>query len=128
MYAELLEKPDTVLLLADVDGGWRATAWPTSCRPARPGWAGMRYVIIGAGAVGGTIGARLFENGHDVVLVAGGEHHAALRDGGLRFATPTGLVTLPVPVRHAPAAGGGRGPGGPDDRAAAGRALPGRGR
>jgi 2-dehydropantoate 2-reductase len=58
----------------------------------------MRYIIIGAGAVGGTIGARLFQNGHEVVLVARGEHHAALRDRGLRFATPAGRVTLPVPV------------------------------
>jgi 2-dehydropantoate 2-reductase len=63
----------------------------------------MRYIIIGAGAVGGTIGARLFENGNDVVLVARGEHHAALRDRGLRFATPAGQVTLRVPVVSGPA-------------------------
>jgi 2-dehydropantoate 2-reductase len=62
----------------------------------------MRYIIIGAGAVGGTIGARLFQNGHEVVLVARGEHHAALRDRGLRFATPAGQVTLPVPVVSGP--------------------------
>jgi 2-dehydropantoate 2-reductase len=58
----------------------------------------MRYIIIGAGAIGGTIGARLFQNGHEVVLVARGAHHAAMRDRGLRFATPAGLITLPVPV------------------------------
>ena len=63
----------------------------------------MRYIIIGAGAIGGTIGARLFEGGHEVVLVARGAHHAALRDGGLRFATPDGTVTLPVPVVAGPA-------------------------
>jgi 2-dehydropantoate 2-reductase len=62
----------------------------------------MRYIIIGAGAVGGTIGARLFESGHEVVLVARGAHHAALREGGLRFATPDGVVTLPVPVAAGP--------------------------
>jgi len=62
----------------------------------------MRYIIIGAGAVGGTIGARLFESGHEVVLAARGSHHAALRDGGLRFATPAGVVTLPVPVVAGP--------------------------
>ena len=50
----------------------------------------MRYIIIGAGAIGGTIGARLFESGHEVVLTARGAHYGALRDGGLRFATPTG--------------------------------------
>jgi 2-dehydropantoate 2-reductase len=62
----------------------------------------MRYIIIGAGAIGATIGARLFEGGHEVMLVARGEHHAALRDGGLRFATPAGAVTLPVPVVAGP--------------------------
>jgi 2-dehydropantoate 2-reductase len=62
----------------------------------------MRYIIIGAGAIGATIGARLFEGGHEVVLVARGAHHAALRDGGLRFATPAGAVTLPVPVVAGP--------------------------
>ena len=30
----------------------------------------MRYVILGAGAIGGAMGGRLFESGHDVVLVA----------------------------------------------------------
>jgi 2-dehydropantoate 2-reductase len=62
----------------------------------------MRYIIIGAGAVGGTIGARLFESGHEVVLVARGAHLAALRDGGLRFATPDRAVTLPVPAVAGP--------------------------
>jgi 2-dehydropantoate 2-reductase len=62
----------------------------------------MRYIIIGAGAIGGTIGARLFESGHEVVLAARGAHYAALRDGGLRFATPAGVVTLPIPVVSGP--------------------------
>ena len=39
----------------------------------------MRYIIIGAGAVGGTIGGRLFDSGHEVVLVARGAHLEALR-------------------------------------------------
>jgi 2-dehydropantoate 2-reductase len=56
----------------------------------------MRYIIIGAGAVGGTIGARLLQAGHDVVLTARGAHLDALRRGGLRFATPNGTVTMPV--------------------------------
>jgi 2-dehydropantoate 2-reductase len=62
----------------------------------------MRYIIIGAGAVGGTIGARLFEGGHEVVLTARGAHYAAMQDRGLRFATPAGTVTLPVPVAPGP--------------------------
>jgi 2-dehydropantoate 2-reductase len=63
----------------------------------------MRYVIIGAGAVGGTIGARLFQRGHDVVLVARGEHLAALRRDGLRFSAPGEDARLPVPVVGGPA-------------------------
>jgi len=50
----------------------------------------MRYIIIGAGAVGGTIGGRLAEAGHDVVLVARGAHLEALRRDGLRLLTPEG--------------------------------------
>jgi ketopantoate reductase len=58
----------------------------------------MRYIIIGAGAVGGTIGGRLFDNGHEVVLVARGPHLGALRAHGLRLATPDGTSTLPIPA------------------------------
>lgn len=58
----------------------------------------MRFVVIGAGAIGGVVGGRLFEHGHDVVLVARGAHHDALRDRGLTIQCPTGEVTLAVPV------------------------------
>jgi 2-dehydropantoate 2-reductase len=50
----------------------------------------VRYVIFGAGAIGGTIAARLALGGFDVVAIARGGHLAALRRGGLRFATPEG--------------------------------------
>ncbi|QMU71092.1 ketopantoate reductase family protein [Streptacidiphilus sp. P02-A3a] len=56
----------------------------------------MRYIIIGAGAIGGGIGGRLFESGREVVLVARGPHLDALRDGGLGFSTPEGTRTLAV--------------------------------
>ena len=62
----------------------------------------MRYIIIGAGAVGGSIGGRLFESGHDVVLVARGTHYRALRDSGLRLVTPQGASTLAVPAADGP--------------------------
>ncbi|MEW9532461.1 ketopantoate reductase family protein [Microbispora sp. NPDC049125] len=62
----------------------------------------MRYIIIGAGAIGGTIGGRLFQGGHDVLLVARGAHYEALRDGGLRLLTPQGDATLPIPVTDRP--------------------------
>ncbi|MEH1167652.1 2-dehydropantoate 2-reductase N-terminal domain-containing protein [Micromonospora sp. CPCC 205539] len=53
----------------------------------------MRYVIIGAGAVGGTIGVRLAEAGHDVTLVARGPHLDAIRARGLTLRQPDGEVT-----------------------------------
>src|SRR5215472_1622286 len=63
----------------------------------------MRYIIIGAGAVGGTIGGSLFQGGHDVVLVARGAHLDALRARGLRLATPSGTHQLDIPVAGGPA-------------------------
>ena len=63
----------------------------------------MRYIIAGAGAVGGTIGARLFQSGHDVVLLARGPHLDALRAGGLRLLTPEGSSTWPIPAVAQPA-------------------------
>jgi 2-dehydropantoate 2-reductase len=62
----------------------------------------MRYIIIGAGAVGGSIGGRLAEAGHDVVLVARGAHLAALREHGLRLLTPGGELRLPIPSVSGP--------------------------
>ena len=58
----------------------------------------MRYIIIGAGAVGGTIGGCLFQGGHEVLLVARGAHLDALRRDGLRLATPLGTEVLPIPA------------------------------
>jgi 2-dehydropantoate 2-reductase len=48
----------------------------------------MRIVVIGAGGVGGTIGASLVETGNQVTLVARGAHGAAIAEHGLRFTTP----------------------------------------
>ncbi|MFF5188305.1 ketopantoate reductase family protein [Streptomyces sp. NPDC000345] len=62
----------------------------------------MRYIIIGAGAVGGTVGGRLAEAGHEVVLVARGAHGAALRQDGLRLRVPEGELTLRPPVVAGP--------------------------
>jgi 2-dehydropantoate 2-reductase len=62
----------------------------------------MRLIIIGAGAVGGTLGARLFQSGHDVVLVARGRHLDAIRSDGLTLHTADGTVTLPVPAVSGP--------------------------
>jgi 2-dehydropantoate 2-reductase len=64
----------------------------------------MRYIIIGAGAVGGTIGGRLAESGHDVVAVARGRQYEALGTHGLRLRVPDGELTLRLPVVDGPAA------------------------
>jgi 2-dehydropantoate 2-reductase len=62
----------------------------------------MRYIIMGAGAVGGTIGGRLAGAGQEVVLVARGAHHAALTEGGLRLRVPEGELTYRLPVVDGP--------------------------
>src|ERR1700689_4330794 len=63
------------------------------------GWqsAGMRVVVFGAGAIGGLVGARLFQHGVDVTLVARGAPAEALASG-LVLETPDESVTLPIPV------------------------------
>jgi 2-dehydropantoate 2-reductase len=62
----------------------------------------MRYVVIGAGAIGGAAGGRLHQYGHDVVLVARGRHFEALSRDGLRLRDPEDEVTLAVPTVDAP--------------------------
>lgn len=57
----------------------------------------MRFVVVGAGAIGGAVGARLFQKGFDVTLVARGAHGRALRDG-LVLESPDETVTLPIPT------------------------------
>ena len=52
----------------------------------------MRFVIVGAGAVGGTLGARLIEAGREVVMVARGEQLARSTRGGLRVEVARRLV------------------------------------
>jgi len=56
----------------------------------------MRYVIYGAGGVGGAIGARLLQRGREVVLIARGDHLEAMRKRGLVFRSPHETVTLDV--------------------------------
>lgn len=62
----------------------------------------MRYIIIGAGAVGATIGGRLAETGREVVLVARGPHAEALRTKGLRLTTADGERVHRLPVAAHP--------------------------
>jgi 2-dehydropantoate 2-reductase len=55
-------------------------------------------VILGAGAVGGTIGGLLRRAGMDVTLLARGEHARVMRERGLTLATPTGRHLIEVDV------------------------------
>ena len=61
--------------------------------------------MIGAGAVGGAIGGRLAQSGHQVVLVARGAHAEALRAEGLRLDTPEESLRLRTPVAERPEEG-----------------------
>jgi 2-dehydropantoate 2-reductase len=58
-----------------------------------------RFVVYGAGAIGGLVGARLHQRGHEVTLVARGSHYDAICARGLRVVFPGGTVeTLDIPV------------------------------
>src|SRR5437762_2109738 len=63
----------------------------------------MRFIVYGAGAIGGVIAARLHQAGESVVVIARGDHGAAIRSDGLRLGTPDGDVTLAVPAVEQPA-------------------------
>ena len=58
----------------------------------------MRYVIFGAGAVGGVVGGLLHKAGIEVILVARGEHLRAIQDLGLSLDTPKGVLSLDIPA------------------------------
>ena len=70
-----------------------------------------RFVIFGAGAIGGVIGGRLFEHGHDVVLLARAAHHDAIEAHGLTLQSREDTRVLRIPVARGPAEAG----LGPDD-------------
>ncbi len=50
----------------------------------------MRFVVVGAGAVGGVVGGLLSRHGHDVAFVARGGHGATIAERGLTVRSPTG--------------------------------------
>lgn len=56
----------------------------------------MRIAVIGAGGIGGYFGGRLAAAGHEVALIARGEHLAALRGDGLAVDSPNGDLALPA--------------------------------
>ena len=58
----------------------------------------MRYVIYGAGAIGGGIGALLHHHDHEAILIARGAHLDRIRAGGLTVRTPAETFTANVPA------------------------------
>ena len=63
----------------------------------------MKFAVFGAGGVGGYLGARLADAGHEVHLVARGDHLAAIRNHGLRLESVAGDTTVEVPATDDPA-------------------------
>lgn len=58
----------------------------------------MRYVVLGIGAVGGTIAWGLSRAGHDVTGVARGEHYERIASDGLVVERPDDTHTCHIPV------------------------------
>jgi 2-dehydropantoate 2-reductase len=57
----------------------------------------MRYAVIGAGAIGGTVAAGLVRDGHDVLLCdSDPEHVGAINADGLRIEGPVEELTVPA--------------------------------
>ena len=58
----------------------------------------MRYIIYGAGAIGGVVGGRLFAAGHETVLICRGRHLDAIQAEGLLLREPDGDRRLRLPA------------------------------
>jgi 2-dehydropantoate 2-reductase len=63
----------------------------------------MRFIIYGAGAIGGVIGSRLHQAGNEVVLIARGAHLEAIRRKGLTLEAWEETATLEIPAVGDPA-------------------------
>lgn len=57
-----------------------------------------RFVVIGIGAIGGVIAARLSQAGYGVTGLARGEHLACVQRSGLTLLTPSGTATVRFPA------------------------------
>src|SRR5262249_23168126 len=62
----------------------------------------LRIAVIGAGGVGGYYGGALARCGHEVSLLARGEHLAALRSRGLEVREPEGPFTVTARASERP--------------------------
>ena len=63
-----------------------------------------RFVIFGAGAIGGVVGAQLFRAGTEAVLIARGAHAAAMQANGITLEHGDDAEVFAVPVVTTPEA------------------------
>ena len=63
----------------------------------------MRIAVMGAGGVGGCLGALLAKAGNDVSLIARGDHLEAIRANGLKLIRPSGEFVVEVKATDDPA-------------------------
>jgi 2-dehydropantoate 2-reductase len=63
----------------------------------------MKFLVVGAGAVGGVVASRLAAK-HEVAVVARGAHADAIRTRGLTVHTPSGTEVVQLGVLDAPVA------------------------
>ncbi|HKS89378.1 MAG TPA: 2-dehydropantoate 2-reductase N-terminal domain-containing protein, partial [Stellaceae bacterium] len=66
----------------------------------------MRFLVLGAGAVGGYFGGRLAEAGQDVTFLVREARAALLAERGLSVASPLGDFRVPAQVATADRVGG----------------------
>ncbi len=63
----------------------------------------MKVAVMGAGSIGGYFGGMLARSGHDVTLIARGDHLAAIRRDGLRMQTEAGDFVVSCSATENPA-------------------------
>jgi 2-dehydropantoate 2-reductase len=80
----------------------RVTGWGRPARPVPP--ASLRYVVVGAGAVGSYVGGMLARAGRPVVLVGRGAHLGAVQRGGLHLGGLVGPQCVRIEATDSPAA------------------------
>jgi 2-dehydropantoate 2-reductase len=57
----------------------------------------MKFLIVGAGGVGGYFGARLAADGNEVTFMARGAHRRAMEQNGLKVLSPLGDLHIEAP-------------------------------
>lgn len=62
----------------------------------------MRFAVYGAGGIGAYLGARLADAGHEVHLIARGDHLSALQDEGTTVESINGDTHVDIPATNDP--------------------------